>query len=224
MPKRNSKRGRRSKRRSRRNTGNTSVIANPYAGPLGRTFKTTLAYSEPTISLNATTGLMADFVFRANSVHDPSFTGTGHQPLGYDQIKLMYDHWVVIASKIIVTFVNTATQTMACGVSVTDSVTSLVSTANTVENGASKYVILGPIGSSSDTKTITYQINPNKFLGRSHPMSDPDLKGGSSDPVEQAFWHVWGGSVTGGDPGQIQASTYLEYTTVFIEPKQLGPS
>lgn len=227
MPRRRSRR-RKSKRRSKRRFGNrgaTTTLWNRDPAPLGRTFKMTLPYSEPTISLDATTGLLADFVFIANGIDDPSDTGTGHQPLGYDQIKVMYDHWVVIGAVITVSFVNTSTDTMTVGILLKDNATAVVNDALVIENGSGKNVVLGPLGSSSDSKTITLRVNPNKFLGRPHPLSDPDLKGSAgTDPVEKCYFHVWGGSVLGTNPSQIQASTYIEYTAVFIEPVALGLS
>ncbi len=39
---------------------------------------------------------VATYVFRLNSVHDPDFTGTGHQPTGYDQWSSFYQNWRVL--------------------------------------------------------------------------------------------------------------------------------
>ncbi len=222
MARRHFRRKRKTKRRFKRRTtqgGATSVYNNPSPAPLGKTFKMTLPYSEPTVSLDASAGLLADFIFSANGLFDPSVTGVGHQPLGYDQIKNMYDHWVVIASTISCTFINTSAETMVCGISLKDNAVVLTDDRQTIENGSGKYAVLGPIGSSSDSKTIRLQVNPNKFLGRSHPLSDPQVKGDAdANPTEQAYFHVWAGDVTGNNPTAIQASCYLEYTAVFIEP------
>lgn len=230
MPRRKTFRKRRRRRggtrRKKKAFSRSSTYKNSSPSPLGNRMKMNLNYSESTISLNSGAGTLADFVFSANGLFDPSITGTGHQPLGFDQIMAMYDHYVVIASSIKVTFVNTdPTNVIICGVSVTDSVTALVSAPKVIENGSGKYVVLGPLGSSSDTKVITLNINPNKFLGRSHPMSDPELKGDAAgNPTEGAFFHVWSGSVEGADAGLIQASTMLKYTAMFIEPVQLDLS
>lgn len=54
-------------------------------------------------SLNpALPGLMAQYVFRCNSIFDPNETGTGGQPLGHDQWSVFYNKYVVVGSKITV--------------------------------------------------------------------------------------------------------------------------
>jgi hypothetical protein len=44
--------------------------------------------------------------FNANSVYDPNQSGTGHQPMGYDEMAAQYNHYVVLGSKITVHFDN----------------------------------------------------------------------------------------------------------------------
>ena len=55
------------------------------------------------ITLNASgVGLSAHY-FSANGMFDPDVTGTGHQPLYYDQWMVNYEHYQVLGSKIKVT-------------------------------------------------------------------------------------------------------------------------
>lgn len=46
------------------------------------------------------------YVFRGNSLFDPDFTGTGHQPLYYDQYSLLYARYRVLASSIKLDVIN----------------------------------------------------------------------------------------------------------------------
>ncbi len=57
-------------------------------------FRTTLTYVDQFV-LNSTTTSTDNYVFRANSLFDPNYTGSGHQPLGYDQWTTFYNNWVV---------------------------------------------------------------------------------------------------------------------------------
>ncbi len=41
-----------------------------------------------------------NYVFRGNSTFDPDFTGTGHQPMGYDELQTLYRKVRVFGSKI----------------------------------------------------------------------------------------------------------------------------
>lgn len=42
--------------------------------------------------------------FRMNSIQDPDFTGTGHQPYGHDQWSPLYNTYVVLGSKLTATW------------------------------------------------------------------------------------------------------------------------
>jgi len=78
---------------------------------------TVLRYNQ-VISLNPTAGELGStgsnvWQFSANGMYDPDITGTGHQPLYYDNYTALYDRYHVKYSTITVTvvnhFVNTAT-------------------------------------------------------------------------------------------------------------------
>jgi len=56
--------------------------------------RVTLPYVDQFV-LNATSASTDNHVYRGNSLFDPDFTGTGHQPLGYDQWTTFYSAWVV---------------------------------------------------------------------------------------------------------------------------------
>lgn len=45
--------------------------------------------------ISAGTGSMNSYFFNANSCYDPNLTGTGHQPLGFDQYMAFYEAYVV---------------------------------------------------------------------------------------------------------------------------------
>ena len=51
-------------------------------------------------------GTCASYVFRGNDMYDPDVTGAGHQPRGFDQVMLMFDHFVVIGVRMVVDIHN----------------------------------------------------------------------------------------------------------------------
>lgn len=53
-------------------------------------FVTTLKYNEEVSVLGVLSGLTADYQFNLNSIFDPNFTGTGHQPYGHDTLQGIY--------------------------------------------------------------------------------------------------------------------------------------
>lgn len=57
-------------------------------------------------------GSAASQVFRTNSIFDPDFTGTGHQPLGRDLWASMYDYYCVLACHYQIKLYNGAVWTL----------------------------------------------------------------------------------------------------------------
>ena len=49
---------------------------------------------------------VASYVFRGNSLFDPDYTGTGHQPRYYDQLTPIYGRYKVLRSAITVEMIN----------------------------------------------------------------------------------------------------------------------
>lgn len=81
-----------------------SILPSPMAGriltagfPTKKTVK--LRYCQE-ISLTITSGYMAYHGFRLNSLFDPDYTSTGHQPLGFDQWAAIYDKYCVTRAAI----------------------------------------------------------------------------------------------------------------------------
>lgn len=226
---------RRRPRRRRRKTGsfrsgnNGRVVAFKNPSPLPVKFKALFRYSEPYIKIpNPADTFLGTYIFSANGVYDPNITGIGHQPSGFDQLMTMYDHFVVIGAKITVTFVNNdANDPVVVGIDVRDSINAESDSRVIIESGTAKYANLSAKNNGDNQVTMEYRVNPNRFLGRSKPLSDPNLKGGASgNPVEQCYFHVFSGNLD----DQItlaQATTaniVIEYQTILIEPKPVGLS
>lgn len=106
--KRNLKSGSRSSKRSRavvvaaavprtRLTKFTPSYVSVGHQPFPPLLKNTLKYTEMvTVTLTAGAGT---YVFTCNGVYDPNVTGTGTQPLYFDQTSAVYDHYTVVASR-----------------------------------------------------------------------------------------------------------------------------
>ena len=67
--------------------------------PVPPKFVTTVRYAD-VVNLSITSGAFASQVFSCNGLFDPDVTGTGHQPLYFDQLIALYQHYNVMSSKI----------------------------------------------------------------------------------------------------------------------------
>lgn len=196
--------------------------------PLKSKHMATLRYFEPNFTLDpGLAGLAANYIFSANGLYDPNITGTGHQPLGFDQLMAMYNHYVVIGAVIKVQFWNEdATFTQLVSLSIQASATAPITATNLIEQGRCKWLTLGVANSGTDRGVLTLKVNPTKFLGRSKPLSDPDLKGDSSNnPAEQAYFTLLcTPNNNTQNSSQVRCSATIDYTVMFIEPKVLTES
>lgn len=182
-----------------------------------------LAYQE-VVSLNPSAIADAVHRFSANGMFDPNLTGIGHQPRGFDQYMAMFDHFVVIGVKIKCIFVgidDSAQASMIVGVALKDSATTYTSN-DYMEGRTCNYAVLeqNSFGYPSQ-KTIVMKANPNRFLGRSKPLSDSQLKGSiTANPAEDVQLHIFASTLDGvTDPSTFNVNVLIEYTAVFIEPK-----
>lgn len=192
-----------------------------YRGPLSLTQKTTLRYDDMyTITSGGVIG--SSLVFSLNGLHDPDFTGAGHQPRGYDQILTMYDHYVVIGAKVDIQFSNPdPNRGMTCWAIIADNSTAVTSYVDALEWSTGRNVQLGARDGDGAQKKISFNINPNKFLGRSHPLSDPQLKGSSgTNPAEEAFLKMGHIAADLATPNTVNITLGITYTVIFLEPKQ----
>lgn len=68
-------------------------------------------------------GFPSLYWFRANSVFDPDYTGTGHQPLYHDEMAAVYNFYTVIAAFIRVVFDQNQSEQITHGVILSDDAT-----------------------------------------------------------------------------------------------------
>jgi len=76
--------------------------------PYPERFKTTLHYNED-FSLNGGAGTFDWQLMRATSLYDPNYTGTGHQPLYFDNLSAVYAKYIVRCCYITITILEVNT-------------------------------------------------------------------------------------------------------------------
>lgn len=150
------------------------------------------------LTLTSTAGSLSKYVFRANSLVDPDFTGTGHQPMYFDQISALYENYVVLGAKIKVLFspiADTIATAQPSGpfriglLSEPNGTTS--STTNTIcENTDGKHTFLNLAQGGNNVKMLTSTYSPVKDL--SLTASDDTVGASiSASPTATWFWTAW---------------------------------
>lgn len=190
-----------------------------------------LRYTE-TVELNAPGGGAAFFVVRANGMFDPNFTGTGHQPLGFDQWMLAYTHFTVVGSRMQVRVMSELDghQVPCAGVilktaesNTHTSMTTIASVKEHTRLTGSKIFYYGD--ASSYRQSMVARWSGKKWFGKAFLPGSRDYQGSTSaDPVEQAFYTVKLYNIGGNDPAAVNAIVTIDYIAVLTEPKFLGGS
>lgn len=173
--------------------GVTSV--NPSRTPWATRDITKVKYTDE-FDLTLTSGSLNNYAFNSNGLYDPDQTGTGHQPLGYDQLSAMYSRYRVFKVSWKVVFGNVATNGAAvrCAVSHVNGSTIPVRPA-CFELAYGKQGVVGPYG------------NPLKLQGSF------DLTKLNSDPAKYLIDDRYAATVTS-NPAEVMYILLSAYPNV----------
>lgn len=187
-----------------------------------RTRRTLQYYSTGTVLTGTNT--VNSQVFSANGMFDPDITGSGGQPMGFDQMMAFYNHYTVLRSRIRIIIANTSTTlTPSVGIMVSGSASVTSSIEQMVENGDVAFAQLSYAGAFGATSRFSRSLVIARFQGVDDPMDVTDLSGDSaSNPAEQAYYHVCTWNPYSATQITSNWQVVIEYEAVFHEPKK-GP-
>lgn len=198
-----------------------------YTSGLPKSRRTIQRYSEA-VALTSTFGSLETYRFRANSAFDPNYAGAGHQPMGFDQMALQYNHYVVVGSKISVKWMRTDFNTdMVAGVYLSDDTsTPYADYSGFIEARRGTHRTLG-YGQDGQTPTIVSKYSAKKFFNITD-VKDNFARLGSlvtASPTESAIFNIW---VQNLDAAHASSASRFMVTVDYIidwsEPKDLTQS
>ncbi len=174
-------------------------------------------------------GTVASYIFRANGLYDPNYTGAGHQPYGFDQWMTYYNQFTVLGSKITALFRNygaAAADGVMVGLQLKDSaVVDQTNPNDIVEQGRSVWRLMQPAGGTRDQVTLRKGFSTKKFFQAPNSLDDIYRGSASADPAEQAFFHVIAGGFNASDnPGPLRCQIIMDYIVKLNGPKPLVSS
>jgi len=176
------------------------------------------------VSLSITSGVTASWVFSTNNLFDPDVTGTGHQPMGFDQLMLSYNHYCVTYCKMFATFKNGGSSTPAVAITAQANNTPITTIDQILESGMLSTTTLGTNSSGEAVKLLTCEMNLARFLGKVNIVDDPECQGSvSSGPTELEYFHVQAWDSAGAS-STVRADIIMEFVAVFSEPRILVES
>ncbi|WP_445772155.1 hypothetical protein, partial [Rheinheimera sp.] len=193
-----------------------STWGSKYRDPFPAVEKYQLRYCQ-TIGIDPNVGQAASYLFRANSIYDPDFTGTGHQPYGHDQLEEIYNHYCVDSATITVT--PTDGVQGIWGISVTDNSVVTSGFDTVVEQQATS--VTGPSWNGAQMPTLKKTYNRHT----SFPVYKDTSALMGANPAEEAYFQVW---CRAKDAATNQPNSLflvcITYNVTCYELKDLGSS
>jgi len=188
-----------------------------------------LRYYDYAQQLTANAGFLASRFFIANGLFDPDISGTGHQPMGFDQMMLVYTTYHVIRATITVTALPEVNG-CALGLYLSPDTTAITDPIRLIENGLMKIVHLG---TSSDggqrLGSISMSVDVPRYFGRSRDvramLNDDNLGGtAAANPFEGVYFGICAFCFYSSAQTIIDYDVMLTYDAIFSEPRKLTVS
>lgn len=180
------------------------------------------------VAIDAPSGAIQSYLFRANDGYDPDYTGVGNQPKGLDQYFAFYRKAVCKNSKITIKAINAASTFDAVsqwGISLRTSAATEVTPRGYVEDPDAVWAMSGNFNTLNQECSLSY--TPYRSFGAKGDLKDDDeLHFTDALSVQKtAYFHVWSGSwISLYNALSHQMIGTIEYTFEFFEPKDVGPS
>jgi hypothetical protein len=211
-------------RGSRAMQGVGTRVTEPRIPLFGQRRKAFVRYHDENFALTSTSGSVASYVISANGLYDPDITGTGHQPMGFDQMMLSYEHYTVVSSKIMCRAFTTTSGAAIVSVSRCASATPVTVANQIIEEGNCVTDQILTSGVYGSMKSLDLAIDVAKFGGVDDLLDNENYRGDvAANPTEQTYFcvQVWspvGGTVT------VNVNFTVEYEAWFTEPRILTQS
>lgn len=193
-----------------------------------------LRYASRITMTPSITSDLTSYIFRANDLYDPDYAYGGHQPKGFDQLCLFWNHFTVLGSKIKVSAVETTGNTnfpYYFSVATVDApYWGGKNLGDYLES--EKHSPMRAIGMQASQQ----EVPAKAYFSLKKFFNSPNLKGNttyqcdiSSSPAEVAYYELvlCRGNAVAGLPEGDTAKTFLveiEYIVSCHEPKELTQS
>lgn len=193
---------------------------------LGQSFRTKLKYVQNVI-LSSTAGAVGRNVFSPQNCFDPDVTGTGHQPMYFDQLAAVFNKYKVHGSKIkviynITTDAVTGGNCFAVGI-IGGASTGISSDPQTnMEDNHGVSTILNARNSSAGQKSLYLTYAPMRDLGIS--VNDDTLTTDVTTGGGTYYWNVWCADLGSSGTTYVTVSVEIIYDIEFTDNKQIASS
>lgn len=176
-------------------------------------------------SLTTTTGAIASYIWSTNSLYDPNASGVGHQPMFYDQLGAIYNHYTVIGSRVRFRFVPSGNNVVPYRIVtyINDDTGITPGTIAAMAEQNSARVTIVPMA-PSNANTLILRWSAKKAMGRSVLANDALGAAVGANPAEQQYFTFALQPMDGSSTivGYLMAE--IEYIALWKELKDIETS
>lgn len=201
-------------------SASTATIMSPSMPLFPSSLRCRLRYSE-NFAIQGSVGTIANYIFRGNDLYDTNVTSTGHQPMGFDQMMVFFDHFIVERATMRARFtnLNSSSSVIYCRV---DGNNANISDPNVLlETGGVVSDVLSSNGNQGSSKILTCSLDVAKFHGvnTSALTSMDSLQGAiASSPTDGIYFHV-GTYDPNGSTAWARVVVVIDFDAIFTEPR-----
>lgn len=166
------------------------------------------------------------YVFRGNSLFDPDYTATGHQPMGYDQLTQLYSNYIVFGSRITIKFMNLGTVPLRCYIIPSNLSSTFTDSLIPEETPYSKRAICTSINAGGVCSITNYMTTRKMFgVSKVQDFMDNFYSATSTNPVNTWYWQVFIQSTNGSlGTNMVSLDVQLQYYCEFDNKVMLSAS
>lgn len=209
---------RRSMRNSKRSVRNKTTVDAGLGFP--KQMKMIHKYCD-TMSIQSTAGALTRQRFSCNGMYDPDKTNIGHQPLYFDQMAALYNHYTVIGSKITVTFAAPPSSAPAIMVAIMqddDQTNNLTAMSEVLEQSLTTSRLMNP--GVDNNIVLANNWSAKKTFGGS-VLGNDELQGNASaNPTETTEWNIFVQTSDQVTTSYVVANVTIEFIAIWDELKE----
>lgn len=212
----------RTKGRRRRRTRRTVI---PSVFPLAKFQRVNHKYVTSKVINPAAADTLASLYFRANDIYDPEVALGGHSSMLFDQLKVLYKHWIVIGSRIHVYCPAYDQGQNGVMIAWKDQDTTVPGSVTTTLEESRKDVRYKVLGFDQKTRRVTNTWGIHKDAGIKDPMDDQEHWAGdaSNGPSKVWYYGVGYGSILA-DQGDLNVMIEITFNTLWFDPLDVAGS
>ncbi len=190
-------------------------------GPMGFPRKLRFTHKYFDYSTGTSAGVMNTQQFSCNGLFDPNTTGVGHQPVYFDQLTPIYNHYTVMKSFIVFRITSTGTNDLMAGGYIDDDTSAAPNFFSTVEQSGSRVTVINHLNAHPTVFSLSWDAK--KYFG-GDILDNDNLQGNvGANPTEQSYFTFQIVSI------DSAAYTYtwtaeIVYDAIWDEIKTIGTS